>query len=181
MKRIVSLLLISCLCMVMTSCGAATITGEPATYQNKDGSFSIELPTENEKSWIVNEETKGDVLDITDAKETVNIVVQCVSKSKMAPVAGELTEYESFALGNTFVQYLEGTDLETAHVEVPDHMASYSAYTYAGNGVEGIVVFMESDKCYYTFLVRTVEDGYSVNKKAIEDSILSLQEITTVK
>lgn len=181
MKRVLSLLLIMTFLFVMTSCGAATITGEPTTFENKDCSVSIDVPAENEKSWIVSEETSGDILDITDKADTVNIILQCVSKTQMKPVAKDLLEYEEYVTANTFAAYFESIESETAHIDMPEYMKSYNAYTYTGPKTEGMIAFMESDKCYYTYIVRTVEDGYNVNEKVLNECLLSIKELTAVK
>ena len=36
---------------------------------------------------------------------------------------------------------------------------------------------MDSEKCYYTVFVLTVENGYKANEKVIANSILSIKEI----
>ena len=182
MKKIISLILISCLCFALASCGAATLTGEPTVFMNADKSFSIELPAKetedkDKASWIINEETGGDILDITDSAETVNIVIQCASKSKMSRVAGDLTQYEKFVTENTFAPYFEGINTKTTHVDVPEHIASYNAYTFTGKKTEGLIIFMDSEKCYYTVFVLAVENGYKANEKVIANSILSIKEI----
>lgn len=182
MRKIISLIMICCICLALASCGAATLTGDPAVFMNADKSFSIELPAEEvddpeKASWIINEETSGDILDMTDSAETVNIVIQCASKDKLARVANDFAGYESFATSNTFAQYFEGITTKAAEVEVPEHISSSNAYTFTGDGTEGLIVFMESKECYYTVFVLTVENGYSANEKVISESILSIKEI----
>ncbi|MBQ3130570.1 MAG: hypothetical protein IJC23_06805 [Bacteroidaceae bacterium] len=181
MKKTLTLLLIMTLAFILASCGASTITGEPATFENKDGSVSIDIPAENEKSWIINEETSGDILDITDKADTINVVLQCVSKTQMTPVAKDLLEYEEYVTANTFAAYFDDINPKTTHIDPPEYMKLYNAYTYTGPDTEGIIAFMESDKCYYTYIVRTVEDGYSTNKKVLNDSLFSIKELTAVK
>lgn len=182
MKKIISIIMISCICFVLASCGASTLTGDPTVFMNADKSFSIELPAEEtddpeKASWIINEETSSDILDMTDSAGTVNIVIQCASKDKMSRVAKDLAGYEEFIKGKTFAQYFEGIKTDSATVEVPEHIAAHNAYTFTGEGTEGLIVFMESKECYYTVFVLAVENGYSVNEKVINDSILSIREI----
>lgn len=181
MKKSQVSLIISILCLslvfILGGCGSATITGEPALYTNSNESFSIELPTESEDAWIINEETDGDVLDMTDSNETVNIVIQCASKAELQQIVSGLDEYESFARDDAFIEYLDGADIKPYDVQAPDFATQTTAYSFSTDKTEGLVLFIESAKSYYTFLARTVEDGLSVNSKAIEDSILSLKEI----
>lgn len=180
MKKLLSILLISCLCLPLASCGAATLEGDPAVYQNANKSFSVELPAKNEDSWIINEESDKDILDMVDSKETVNVVVQCLSKSKAKPIASDLETYKSYVTETLFTEYLAGSELKDTDIEVPEFITTSNAYTYKTDKTEGIVVCMESEKCYYTYLVRAVEEGYDVNKKAIGESILSLEELTKI-
>lgn len=183
MKKTIAVLLISCLCFAMASCGASTLTGEPAVFTNLDKSFSIELPAEDagdgdKASWTVNEETEGDVLDMTYHDKTVRVVVQGLSKAKASQVAGDFESYKKYAVENTFAEILEGADMKDASVEVPDFVSSSSAGTYTAKKGEGIIVFMESDRAYYTYLVSAADGGYSANKKVLEESILSLKELS---
>lgn len=180
MKKTLSTLLILTLVFIMTSCGAATLTGEPASFQNKDASVSIDVPSEKEDSWIINEETSKDILDITDKSGAVNIVLQCVSKAQMEPVADDLQKFEEYSTAATFAAYFENIETEAADIEVPEYMESSNAYTFTGSETEGLIAFMESDHCYYTFIVRTVTDGYALNEKVIAESILSIKELTKI-
>lgn len=184
MKRIISLILISCLCLSMTACGGATLTGEPAVFQNADKSFSIELPAEETEdkekaSWIINEETGGDVLDMTDSAETVRVVVQGMSKAKAARVAADFEGYKTYVKETAFADLIKGANFKDTDIDVPEFAKNSSASTYTAKKTEGIIVFMESDKAYYTYLVVAAEGGYKANEKIIKESVLSLKETPT--
>lgn len=184
MKRSISVLsaiIVCTLCAVFTSCGSATIKGDPVSYYNADKSFSIDLPTASERSWVTDEETDGSVLDITDKSDTVNIQVQCLSKSQTQHVASDLASYEDYSLVNTLSDILPRTELEGSEADVPEFITGSTAYEFSlSDGVQGTVVFMESDKCYYTYLIMAVDEAYSSNRKALLESITSLKEITEV-
>lgn len=179
MKKILPLLLMMVLCVSLASCGSGTISGDPVKYSNADKSFSIELPTANEEAWIINEEAPGSVLDITDKKDTVNIQVQCISKSEAQHVANDLVSYKDYSMVNTLADILSQTELKDTDVETADFITDKMAYEFSlEDNVKGTVVFMESEKCYYTFFIMAVDKAYSANSKVFAESIASLQELT---
>lgn len=178
MKKPITVLLISCMCFVLASCSAATLTGDLETFSNADKSFSIDLPAEDKESWIIDEETSGEILDMTEASETVNVVVQSISKAKLARVATDLESYKTYVTENTFSEFVGDAKLKETSVEVPEFVTDTQAYIYSNKKSEGIIVCMESTNCYYTYLIMAAEGGYNANKKVIEESILSLKEIS---
>lgn len=183
MKKILALIMTVCLSIALASCGAATLSGEPAVYENANKSFSIELPTEDtedEPSWIINEKSDGDILDMKDSADTVNVQVQAVSKAKVERIAPDLESYKTYTVENTFSSALAEADLKDSDVAVPEFITNSTASTYTAKKTEGIVVFMESDSCFYTYLIVAVKGGYDANKKLLDESILSLKEIAQI-
>lgn len=183
MKKILSLIMISCLCFCMVSCGNATLSGDTAVFKNANASFSIELPAgeEGDKGstvWNINEESDGDILDMTDSKETVRVVVQGIAKQKVVNVAADFEGYKTYITENAFAELLNGAKLKDTSIDVPEFAKNSAAYKYSGKKTEGVIVFMESDRAYYTYLVIAADGGYSANEKALKDSILSLKELS---
>ena len=182
MKRllpVLSAIIVCLLCTAMASCGSATINGDPVNYYNGDKSFSIALPTKNEKSWVIDEEVDGSILDITDKSDTVNIQVQCLSKNQAKYIASDLASYEDYSLVNILSSILTRADLEGSEAAVPEFITDSASYDFSlSGGSNGTVVFMESDKCYYTYLIMAVDEAYSSNRNALLESIKSLEEIT---
>lgn len=179
MKRILSILIITCLCFALTACGGASLSGDPATFYNSNKSFSIDLPSSGEDSWVINEEAGGDILDITDAAETVNIKVQCMSKLQAQQVATDLETYKAHVMSTTFAEIFGSASLSDMSIEVPEFILQSSAGSFDGpKKTEGVVIFMESEKCFYTYLTLTVEDGYAANEKELKASVLSLKELS---
>lgn len=178
MKKIISLLMILSLCLALGACSSATISGEPKTYSNVDGSFSVDLPTSDENGWIVNEETSGNVLDIADEADTVRIQIQCMSKLQIGAIAPDLTSYSDYSITNTFSEILPKAKMTEASIQVPDFVTGSISYTYTYKGAKGAVIFMESEKCYYTYLILAVEDAYEVDESILMESVMSFKEIT---
>lgn len=173
------------LCLALGSCGGSSaISGDPTTFSNADESFSIELPASGEDDWTVNEETTGDVLDISNKDDTVNIQIQCLSKSQAQYIAEDLAEYEQYSMINTLSDILGDITLEDAQVELPDFITSGEAETFTlddgSDSAVGIVIFMESESCYYTYLIMATKDMYDENESVLMGSVLSLQELTSV-
>lgn len=186
MKKIITLIMISCLCFALVSCGNATLTGDATVFQNANCSFSIELPAGNEDggdgtTWSVNEETDGDILDMTDSAETVRVVVQGVSKAKVSQVASDLEGYKSYVTENAFADLLQNAKLKETSLSVPEFAESSLAYSYTAKKSEGVIVFIESERAYYTYLVIAADGGYSANEKTLKNSIFSLTEIPTAE
>lgn len=181
MRKILSAMMIACICFAFTSCGNGALSGDPATFYNSNKSFSIELPSSGEDSWTINEEADGDILNITDANDIVNIQIQCLSKNKALPVATNLEDYKNHVITTTFEDIFSDTALSDTDVEVPDFMINSTAANFtAKKDTEGLVIFMESEQCYYTYLILTAEGGYEANKKSLMQSIMSLKELTEI-
>lgn len=186
MKKILSVILMSCLCFALASCGGVTLSGEPTLFKNADKSFSIELPAEQtedkeEASWIINEKTSRDVLDMTDSAETVRVVVQGMSKAKSSRVAADFEGYKTYVKENAFADLIKGAKFKEAKIEVPEFAKGSYSETYTAKKSEGVIVFMETEKAYYTYLVVAAEGGYNANEKALKESILSLKELPTAE
>ena len=183
MKKLLSLTLILCLCLALASCGSATLSGEPTAFMNANKSFSIELPAEEtegeEASWIINEETDGDILDMTDSAETVRVIVHGVSKAKVSRIAADFEGYKTYAAETVMVDLLKGANMKDASFEVPEFVKNSTSSTFSAKKTEGAIVFMETEKAYYTYLIVAAEGGYNGNEKALKSSVLSLKELPT--
>lgn len=181
MKRVLPFILaiISCIsCVALSSCGNTSIRGDLQSYSNADNSFSIDLPTASEDFWLINEETPSSVLEISDSDDTVKLLVQCVSKDQIRPIATDLSSYMDYSLTNVLGDILADTDMNESSVGVPEFINSSLAYEFDLSGdARGVVLFMESDKCYYTYFIMAVNDAYSNNEDELLDSIMSLKEI----
>lgn len=183
MKKTISLIIISCLCFALVSCGDATLSGNAFLFKNANESFSIELPAgdtdgNEQTAWTVNEESDGDILDLTDSTETVRVIVQGVAKGKVAQVATDLEGYKTYVTENTFAELIGNAKLKETSPDVPDFAKNSLAYTYTAKKTEGVIVFVESERAYYTYLVIAADGAYSANAKALKNSILSLTEIS---
>ena len=77
---------------------------------------------------------------------------------------------------------LSSMNFKDMDIDTPDFITDSYAQSYTiENGddtLKGIVVFMESENAYYTYTVMAVSDSYDSNEKAIEDILMSLEEIT---
>lgn len=177
MKKLIYFMTILTVIFAFTACGDGTISGDLQTYYNPDESFSIDLPTADEDAWIVNAEAKGNILDATDQSDTVTIYVQGLSKLQAGAVASDLASYKDYAIMNIFSDVLTSVELSDTSVEVPDFIVESSAGTFAYEGAKGMVVFMESEKSYYTYFVMAVEDAYAANEKMLMESIMSFKEV----
>lgn len=170
------------LSLVLTSCGSSIPKGDAVSYYNGDKSFSIDLPTSNEDDWSINEETTGDVLDISDKNDTLNIQVECLSKSQAQYIASNLEAYEAYAITNTLNDIYSNMELKDAKITTPNFIKNSISKSFTikdgSNTLKGALLFMESDKCYYTYLITALDDTYNSNKKAILKTVESLKEIT---
>lgn len=181
MKKLSVLILAIATCFIIASCGGTTITGDPQSYSNADGSLSIELPTEDENSWVIKEDTPSSILDISDKGDTINIRVQCVSKDQVKPVATDLESYRDYSMINTLGDILADADISDAEADVPEFISKSIINSFSMSGdVTGTVLYMESDSCYYTYFIMAVDKAYSSNESALLDSVLTLREITEV-
>lgn len=179
MKKILPILMAAIMCMALSSCGNVSITGDPVSYSNADKSFSIDLPTADEEFWIINENSASSVLDMSTSDDTVNIQVQCISKNQAGQTAGDLAAYKDYAMMNMLGDILADITLEETDAETPDFITDSMAYEFSLSGdVRGMVLFMESNQCYYTYFVMAVDKAYSGNSRVFSDSIMSLAEKT---
>lgn len=177
MKRIFYLITILTMLFAFTACSDGAISGDLQTYYNPDESFSIDLPTADEDSWIVNAEAKSNILDATDKSDTVTIYVQGLSKLQAGAIASDLASYKDYAIMNIFSDVLTSVELSDTSVEVPDFVSESSAGTFTYEGAKGLVVFMETEKSYYTYFIMAVEDAYTTNEKMLKESIMSFKEV----
>ena len=97
MKKLLPLILSIVLCFIFSSCGNTSIKGDLKSYSNADKSFSIELPASNDESWVINEKSPSSILDISDNEDTVNLRIQCISKSQIHLVAPDLNGYKDYS------------------------------------------------------------------------------------
>ena len=182
MKKIAPVFLAAIMCFALCSCGNSTITGDPVTYSNADQSFSIDLPTANEEFWVVNEKAAGDVLDISDNKDNINIQIQCLSKGQAQYIAEDFAAYQDYAMVNILGDLVSNMEFKDSKVEVPDFAINSKTQSFTlkegSNTVKGDLVFLETDKCYYTYLIMAIDEAYDGNEGALHESLLSLKEIT---
>lgn len=177
MKKLLPLILAIIMCIGLTSCGSGSIKGDPVSYSNADKSFTIDLPTANEKSWIINDKSASSVLDITDKNDTVTLRVECLSKNQAKNIASDLESYEQYSIMNTIGDILINAELHEKDIAVPDFATDSRGYTFKIlEDAKGMMIFMESEKCYYTYFAMCTESSYSKNKKALTESILTIKE-----
>lgn len=181
MKKLFYLITILTICLALTSCSEDAISGDLQTYYNPDKSFSIDLPAADEDFWIVNAEAKGNILDATDQADTVTIYVQGLSKLQSGAVASDLASYKDYSIMNTFSDVLTSVELSDTSVEVPDFIVNSTAGTFTYEDAKGLVVFMESEKSYYTYFIMAVTDAYDLNEKMLMESIMSFKESSEVQ
>ena len=71
-------------------------------------------------------------------------------------------------------------NLSDESVSVPDFITDSSAQSFtmssSGTSLKGDLVFMESDRSYYLFMITAVDKAYDGNHKVLTDSISSLKE-----
>lgn len=168
---------------MLSGCESSTIIeGESVTYTNKDETFSVKLPSPEEDFWNINKDTSEDMLDLTDKNDSVNFQIQCLPKSSAQYIASDFTSYQGYATVNILGDMLSSMDFKDMDIDTPDFITDSYAQSYTiENGddtLKGIVVFMESENAYYTYVVMAVNDSYDSNEKAIEDILMSLDEIT---
>ncbi|MFR6257177.1 MAG: hypothetical protein ACLULK_00145 [Anaerovoracaceae bacterium] len=168
-------------CFLLASCGSTSIKGDKTEFTNADKSFSIELPAANDKSWIINEDTSDDFLDISNDDDTVNIQIECLSKSQAQYIADDLDAYENYSITNNLGEIYQDMDLKDSDLQTPDFIISSIKKSYTlksgGNTVKGILLFMESEKCYYTYLIMAIDEAYDSNESKLTDSITSLKDL----
>ena len=169
MLAALSILLLSSI----VACGTTKVSGEKKTYSNAAKTFSVQLPAEDKGSWKVNKDATDDVLDLSDEKDTINIQAQYI--------ATDLDSYEQYAMINTLEDLLSSMKLKETKIDTPDFITKTDAQSITledgDNTVKGIVVFMESDSCYYTYLIMAVDKTYDANEDVLLSSIMSLKEL----
>lgn len=177
-KKLFSALMI-CLCFVLASCGSnAPVSGEPAAYYNANKSFSIDLPTSNDKDWQISKQGGGDILNISNSSNTIRIQVQCLSKSKILNLASDFSAYQNYASENPFHEIFSVAEFQDTSADVPDFILDSAASDFTFKNAKGTVIFMESERCYYTYLIMAADEVYDSNADALLDSVVSLKEIT---
>lgn len=173
--------LVFLLIMSLAACSTTKISGDKKTYSNADETFSIQLPAEDDQSWNVNDEATDDMLDLSDENDTINIKVQCLPKEYASYIATDLDSYTEYSMINTLEDLLSNMKLKETKIDVPDFITKSDAQSLTledgDNTVKGIVAFMESDSCYYTYLIMAVDKTYDANEDALLQSVLSLKEL----
>lgn len=165
----------------IVACGTTKVSGDEKTYSNAAKTFSIQLPAEDKGSWKVNKDATDDVLDLSDEKDTINVQVQCLPKNAAQYIATDLDSYEQYAMINTLEDLLSSMKLKETKIDTPEFITKADAQSITledgDNTVKGIVVFMESDACYYTYLIMAVDKTYDANEDVLLSSIMSLKEL----
>ena len=178
MLAALSILLLSSI----VACGTTKVSGEEKTYSNAAKTFSVQLPAEDKGSWKVNKDATDDVLDLSDEKR----YDQCsdpsaCQKTEAEYIATDLDSYEQYAMINTLEDLLSSMKLKETKVDTPDFITKTDAQSITledgENTVKGIVVFMESDSSYYTYLIMAVDKTYDANEDVLLSSIMSLKEL----
>ncbi len=176
MKKLSTLLLFLIMCLSLASCSNTVIDGELSTYCNTESSFSVELPTKDEKSWTADEGFFGDMLSLTHSTGAFNIRIHGISKNKIRHIAPDLDAFEDYAVINTFAPVLSSAQFEDTTVQVPEFITGSTAKTFHAGEAEGTVIFMESERCYYAYIITSTTEAYSANKKELLESVLTLKE-----
>lgn len=82
---------------------------------------------------------------------------------------------------NTLEDLLSSMKLKETKIDTPDFITKTDAQSITledgDNTVKGIVVFMESDSSYYTYLIMAVDKTYDANEDVLLSSIMSLKEL----
>ena len=161
MLAALSILLLSSI----VACGTTKVSGEEKTYSNA----------------AKNKDATDDVLDLSDEKDTINIQIQCLPKNEAQYIATDLDSYEQYAMINTLEDLLSSMKLKDTKIDTPDFITKTDAQSITledgDNTVKGIVVFMESDSSYYTYLIMAVDKTYDANEDVLLSSIMSLKEL----
>lgn len=180
MKKIITILMTMILCLSLFSCGSNTISGDITTYTNASGSVSIDLPGK----WITDEESASDTLDTVYSNGAAEVRLQCLSKGQISYMADDLAGYTDYSMVNVLGDMLSDAEFSDTDIAVPDFIRNSSAQNFSlRNGddtVKGFVVFMESERCYYTCLVMAVSEVYGASEKKLMESVLSIKEITDI-
>lgn len=166
--------------LLLTSCGSKTLKGDLTEYSDPGRSFTISVPASDEDFWEINTETPDDTLDMTDRSGSINIIVQAMSKSKAEHIASDLSGFRDYIMANALSGIASEMKLSDENISVPDFITESTAQSFkmsrVGTDIKGDLVFMESEKCYYMFMITAVDKVYSSNSKVFAECILSLQE-----
>ena len=169
------------LLLSLAACGTTKVSGEQKTYCNAAKTFSIQLPSEGDETWNVSGDAADDELDISDKNDAINIQVQCLPKNDAEYIAADLESYEQYSMINTLENLLSSMTLKETKIDLPDFIINSDAQSLTledeDNTVKGVVIFMESDSCYYTYLIMAVDKTYDANEDALLQSVASLKEL----
>lgn len=179
-KKVMLLVIFTAAITVLVACGNTSLKGDLTEYSDPGSSFTISLPAEDTDSWAVKDDTQDDTLDMTDSTGVINIQVQSMSKSKAANIASDLTGFRDYIMSGTLSEIVSDMTLSDESVSVPDFITDSSAQSFtmssSGTSLKGDLVFMESDRSYYLFMITAVDKAYDGNHKVLTDSISSLKE-----
>ena len=179
-KKVMLLVIFTAAITVLVACGNTSLKGDLTEYSDPGSSFTISLPAEDTDSWAVKDDTQDDTLDMTDSTGVINIQVQSMSKSKAANIASDLTGFRDYIMSGTLSEIVSDMTLSDESVSVPDFITDSSAQSFtmssSGTSLKGDLVFMESDRSYYLFMITAVDKAYDGNPTVLTDSISSLKE-----
>ncbi len=65
---------------------------------------------------------------------------------------------------------------ETGWISLKKDGLRHSHLDDGSDSAVGTVIFMESESCYYTYLIMATKDMYDKNKDVLMESVLSLRE-----
>lgn len=180
MKKLITILMAMILCLSLFSCGNTAVSGDITTYTNAAGSVSIDLPGK----WIADEESASDTLDAVYSNGAAEVRLQCLSKGQISYMADDLAGYTDYSMINVLGDMLSDAEFSDTDIAVPDFIINNSSQSFSlRNGddtVKGFVVFMESERCYYTCLVMAVGEVYGASEDKLMESVLSIKEITDI-
>ena len=180
MKRFLTILMATILCLSLFSCGSTAVSGDITTYTNAASSVSIDLPGK----WTADEKSASDTLDVIYSNGAAEVRLQCLSKDQISYMADDLAGYTDYSMINVLGDMLRDAEFSGTDIAIPDFIINSSAQSFSlRNGddtVKGFVVFMESERCYYTCLVMAVGEVYGASKDKLMESVLSIKEITDI-
>jgi len=176
MKKLSVLSAILIMCISLSSCGNSIISGKPALYSNAACTFSVELPQNDDKFWIYNDNVPENTLSLTHSSGTVDIIIQCIGKSKIEDIAPDFKAFIDYSLINNLGDILSSAKFDNTAVEVPDFISTSTARTFRINQMRGIVVFMESKSCYYTCIMTSTDESFDNVQQDLLESVLTLTE-----
>jgi hypothetical protein len=182
MKKLLAILLIVVLCFGLTACGDGeySLKAEINTYTNAAGTVSIDLIDK----WIASESVPEDTLDVTYRNGSINVHIETLAKGQAAGVASDLESYAKYSRKNLEEGVLSTAKFTKEEIAVPEFINNSTEETFiiedGDNKLNGILVFMESDKCYYTVLIMAVDLAWNVNDEVLKESISTIKEISEI-